>query len=459
MALNGHVHWHEGLFLRPHHLQLMQRGLRGSLAELRELTWAYPWGLVRAELSADALENMMVRFDRLHAVLPSGVEVRFPDSSDLPPLDISRAFESGPSGFTVLLGVPLWYQSRANSIELGEEADWRTKRIYRVGEAENADENTGENPQPLLVRRVNARLMLESDDQTDMEVMPLLRIVHATGEDVGMPRLDEGFIPSCMVLGGSPTLRDAVRDLVNQVEASRKELVARMRVGFSMDTIRGPQIEQLMRLTALNRFSGSLPSLIQSPSVTPFALYLQLRELLGELAALQPDRDQFDAPAYDHARPGVSFMDLLARIRGLLKGAVPPSFLKLGFARDGDTLSVQLEDTHLTTPTDYFLGVRTREDAQAVAKTVENADEFKLMAPSLLGRNIYGVKLSEERHPPLQLPAESGLHYFRLNRGESARMWERITQEKAMSIKWLGLEGSDYDVTLFMPIPGAEGAS
>lgn len=454
MGLNGHVHWHEGLFLQPHHLQTMQRGMIEALAAERRLRTAYPYGLVEARLSADALENMLVRFDKLRVIMPSGLEVNFPENADLPALDIKAALESSTAGFTVHLGVPLWYPSRGNTIELGQQGDHRDRRLYRVVEMERPDENTGENPRPVLVRKINARLMLESDDRTDMETLPLLKIGHGAGQDVGLPRQDPSFVPPCFVLSGSPTLRELVRDLSNQIEASRKELVLQMtRGGFSVEAMRGVQFEQMLRLTTLNRFSGRLPHMVAAPGVTPFEVYLELRELLGELAALHPDRDQFEAARYDHDNPAIAFNELSTKIRGLLRGSVAARFLHVNFVKDGPIHVAELTEEHLTQPTEYFLGVKSRQDPRAVQRLVENADEFKLMAKTMVTRNIFGVKLEAERTPPLELPSQTGLSYFRLMRSDSARMWERIKEEKQLAARWPDAENSDFSLTLYMTLP------
>lgn len=454
MGLNGHVHWHEGLFLQPHHLQTMQRGMIEALAAERRLRTAYPYGLVEARLSADALENMLVRFDKLRVIMPSGLEVNFPENADLPALDIKAALESSTAGFTVHLGVPLWYPSRGNTIELGQQGDHRDRRLYRVVEMERPDENTGENPRPVLVRKINARLMLESDDRTDMETLPLLKIGHGAGQDVGLPRQDPTFVPPCFVLSGSPTLRELVRDLSNQIEASRKELVLQMtRGGFSVEAMRGVQFEQMLRLTTLNRFSGRLPHMVAAPGVTPFEVYLELRELLGELAALHPDRDQFEAARYDHDNPAIAFNELSTKIRGLLRGSVAARFLHVNFVKDGPIHVAELTEEHLTQPTEYFLGVKSRQDPRAVQRLVENADEFKLMAKTMVTRNIFGVKLEAERTPPLELPSQTGLSYFRLMRSDSARMWERIKEEKQLAARWPDAENSDFSLTLYMTLP------
>jgi len=99
-----------------------------------------------------------------------------------------------------------------------------------------------------------------------MEVLPLLRIVRAVGDDVGLPKEDPEYVPACMVLSGSPILREMVRDLVSQVEASRKELVVQLsRGGFSLENLRGLQFEQLMRLRSLSHYSARLPQMVLAP--------------------------------------------------------------------------------------------------------------------------------------------------------------------------------------------------
>jgi type VI secretion system protein ImpJ len=447
------VHWHEGLFLLPHHLQRFQRSLSDGDSAERRLNWAYPYGLVEARLSSDDLENMRIRFDHLHAIMPSGEEVRFPRDAELPAVDIKQAFESR-GRFVVYLGLPLWFDARANCVSPGQTVDGRAKILYRVVETEVADENTGENAKAMLQRRLNARLLLEDDDRSDLEVIPLLRVTRAAGEDVGLPQQDPEFVGPCFVLNGSATLRELVRDLSSQVLASRQELVIQVtRGGFSIDTMRGIQFEQIMRLRTLNRYGAHLEALIETSNVAPFEIYVLLRELMGELAALHPDRDLFETAPYHHDNPYPVFSELAAKIRQLLRGSVAPSFLKAPFTDVNGLLSATLTDEHLQRPTDYFLGIRTKEDPQALARLVEDPDRFKLMPQSMASRAIRGVVLKEERFPPLELPAQSGLYFFRLLRGESSRSWQQIQAEKVAVVRWTGHESADYDITLYMTLP------
>jgi type VI secretion system ImpJ/VasE family protein len=460
MTIKGQIHWYEGLFLQPHHLQYMQSYFAENFARDRRLYWNFSYGVVEAKISDDQLENMRVSFDRLHVVMPSGLEVNVPDNAYLPSLDIKEAFASSSGPLTLSLGVPTWSPSRSNVIEKDAEQDWRIKRRYRVAEIEKPDENTGENPRSILVRQINARLLLDSDNHSDLEVLPLLKIVHAAGEDVGLPRRDPAYIPPCLVIGGSPVLAELLRDITNQVMASRNELVVQVnRGGFSIENMRGVQFEQVLRLRTLNRFSARLGSLIHNPnSVTPFQMYMELRQLLAELAALRPDRDQFEIVEYEHDNPAIAFNEVSARIRSLLKGVVRAKFLKVSFSMDQEhhILVATLTDEALSLPNEYFIAIKTKRDPSELAELVLDRDKFKLMPKSLANQRVFGVKLNRELYPPVELPAQVGLHYFRVMRSESARLWERIQQEKSIAVRWPGIESSDFQVTLYMTVPDKE---
>ena len=452
--MSSHVHWHEGLFLQPHHLQRLQRSVYEEATTNRRLLRSYPAGVVEMQLSPDELANFRLRFERLLAILPSGLVIDFPDNADLPAFDLKTLFSTGGSTFDLHLAVPLWQLKRANAFAIGEAADARAKLLFKPVEVMLADENTGDNPKPVLLRRINARVLGPGDDRNDLETLPLLRLVRATGEALGQPKIDPEYVPPCIFLTGSPVLHRLVRDLVAQVQASRQELVVQVtRGGFSLETLRGAQFEQLMRLRTLNRFAARLGALLGAAGVAPFDWYLELLDLHAELAALHPDRDDANLPDYDHERLFAVFEQVDAKIRGMLRGVVTASYLKLAFTREPGIFAATFTDEHFTKPVEYFLGVRSKLDPREVTRMVEDADQFKFMPRSMATRAIRGVVLKEERIPPLQLPAQTGLNYFRVNRADSGRVWSQIQLEKEAVLRWPDADGSDFEITLFMTLP------
>jgi len=449
------IHWHEGLFLLPHHLQRFQHQVHNGLTLERRLSRSFPYGIIEARVSSEDLRVGKVRFDCLHAVLPSGTEVRYPEEAELPVLDIKAAMEESDR-VTVSLAVPLWAKNRANCVAEDDNTLSFQKVLYKVVESEWADENTGENRMPILHRRTNATLVVGEAIPNDMEVIPLLRLVRSSGEEVGLPRQDTEFSGPCIVLDGSIALRDITRSLSSQVLACREELIIQINRGaFSLENVRGVQFEQLILLQTLNRAAARLETLLLIPAVPPIQVYRDMRDLLGDLSALHPNRDLFNAPAYDHDNPYPCFREIADRIRLFLRGGVTQSFLKVNFTPQGDYLHADLTDEHLSHPTDYFLGVRTKQDPVQLARFVENEDQFKLMPASLVERAVRGVVLKEERLPPLELPTQNGLHYFHLLRDKSPDVWSMIVREKSAIVRWTDHSDADYQVTLYMTVPPA----
>jgi type VI secretion system protein ImpJ len=447
------VHWHEGLFLQPHHLQTMQHRLQRDIRSARALLAPFCFGIIESRLSHDDLADGRIRFEYLKVIMPSGQEVFFPEDANLPALDIKAELVRGAGPLEVLLAVPLWARKRANAFRQGESADPRVKLLYIPEEArEVADENTGENPQVIHIRKINARIVHSGDDVSDMEFLPLLRVVRSSGEESGKPRQDPEFVPPSLLLRSSPTLHGLARDLVAQIDACREQnRVKASTGGLGLEV----KWELTMRLTTLSRFCGSLPSIVEEGIVSPFHLYLQLRELLGELMALHPQKTNFACQPYDHLDPFRSLKELDLRIRELIRVAPGRDPLRVPFAGVAGLLRAELEAQHFEKPTGYYLGVKTRVERTKLALYLVDGNKFKLMPRSMEQMAIFGMELKELNNPPLELPGQNDLHYFGVSLSSNPRRWDQIRQDKAVSLVWNNTEFdlSDAVFTLYMTLP------
>ena len=449
------VHWHEGLFLQPHHLQLMQRELQMETRAAR--TWLSPYlhGILDVRLSQDDLADGRIRFERLHVIMPSGLEVKYPEAASLPSFDVRAALAQGVGKVDILLGVPLWAKNRANAFRIGDPPDTRIKLLYLPEETQGlADENTGENPQVVFLRRINARVLLRSDDASDLETLPLLRIIRDVGAAAGQPRQDPDFVAPAILLRSSSFLHDLIRNLTAQLNASREQLRVKVAGGGHGMEVRW---ELSLKLLVLNRFCSSLPGLVEEGLVHPHSIYLMLRECLGELLALNPGNAQFNCLPYEHLDPLPAFVELDRKIRAEIRVARAAEPLKVVFTGAPGMRRAALEAQHLERPTGYYLGVKTRADRSKLAAYVVDANKFKLMPRSMETVAIFGVELKEENFPPLELPGESDLHYFRLVPLTNPRRWEQVKTDKALSLVWNNAEFdlSDAVFTLYMPLPAS----
>jgi len=418
--------------------------------------FAYPYGIIESQLSTEALTNKLIQFHSLRVVMPSGLVIDTPNNADLPTRSIAARFDADSDPFIVYLGVALWQEGRANTID-PTSGDSDSRRLWTVRTLERPDENAGDNAQRVPVRRLNARLLLEDDDKTDLEYIPLFRVMHATRQDSDVPVEDASFVPPCLLMRGSRNLRAKVDGLVNQVESERGELARQMqRSGFAVDTIRGgEQIDQILRLRTLNLHAATLRHVVDSPGTTPAEMYLSLRQLHAELAALAPQRDPFDLPAYDHDSPSLAFAELLISIPPLLSRTKSGMTWVVDLKPEGSLLVAPLTEEQVTAPIEYFLAIRTPRDPRELRDLVQDGIRFRLASRKKLLSPLVvrEVKLQEERAPQ-GLPAPNDVTYFRLMRTEgpsSVTAWSGIVADKTVALKWQGIPIGDLkEVKLYM---------
>ena len=142
------IHWHEGMFLRPHHFQAADRHAAPSLGQHIRWDVHHDWGLRPIEIDPDALGSFRfvvrplearLRDGTLVSACPTTARARARPQARLPAASRGRRLprpsrSGGPASRTPGPDVP-------------------TPR-YLVDNLALEDENTGVNPQPVSVRRL-----------------------------------------------------------------------------------------------------------------------------------------------------------------------------------------------------------------------------------------------------------------------------------------------------------------
>ena len=72
------VHWFEGMFLSPQHLQAADRHALRRLQETEEWYNPFAWGLRSVEIDQAALANFMVDLQSCEARFPDGTHLSIP---------------------------------------------------------------------------------------------------------------------------------------------------------------------------------------------------------------------------------------------------------------------------------------------------------------------------------------------------------------------------------------------
>ena len=142
---NHAVHWGEGLFLRPQHLQAAERHSREELRISENWGQGYPYGLQSIDIDEDALANWRVVLRTCHIRLHDGTHLRYPEDANLAALDLPKDAFDRQSTVMVHLAVPPLRLGHSNAAPQAGDATVR----YLVDSMEIEDENQPGNPQPV----------------------------------------------------------------------------------------------------------------------------------------------------------------------------------------------------------------------------------------------------------------------------------------------------------------------
>jgi type VI secretion system protein ImpJ len=449
------VHWHEGLFLLPQHLQLQQKFVLDRLAAERPFMHRFGWGVVDLDLNLTG-EAISVR--RLKAVTRSGVFLDYPNNVSIARAEgvAAEIARTGGRGFKVSLALPLWSENQANAFKIGEDSNPLRKRRYLLREETVADENEGGDKKPVWVRQFNARLMLESesDQASGLEMIPLARVAPSPGAQ--LPTIDEQFAPPLLRLKGCRELFDLVQKLVNQIGLARTSLRSQIQEGgFNLESLHGNQLDLLLRLRTVNQFLPRLEALVEADQAAPFELYCELASMCGELTALDPASEPVAGKGFLHEAPYEQFARLDQKIREYVEPKSRRTYVEIKFTQLGERRwRAETDGRLLEAATDVYLCVDSPETREEVTGLVADAFRFQLQPRSLDLKANQGVPV-KEMNTPRGLPAMQNFHYFRVERtldADAARLWKRILEEQKVAVYWGAKETTKIDNISFFII-------
>lgn len=450
MRFEEEINWSEGLFLQPHHLQRMQRNILRDVRLSRALTMTHSFGLLDFELDETALFGNRAVIRRFSAVMPEGEELSMPGNVALAALDLSPEVQGKEKSFKLCLALPSWSEFDANLTDEGSSA----KRLFVSHDEKVRDENTGDNEIEISHRRYNARLTTDLRDNADLQLLPLAR-VKVIRRDDAEPRLelDRTYIPPFIALSDDCPLTGLTEELVAQIRSRRAKLYQDLAAsGYTTDALSGSTLYNVLQLQSLNSTGGTIAALLSARS-TPFAMYLALRELMGELLALQPLRSFVEAD-YNHLDCAPAYLDLLSGIRALIMAEGVSSYVKVELERrpNGTGGIFRLKDEHIVAADEYYLAITCADDPRRVVTAVEHGDNIRLVSPSGQNQRTRGIKLAEVRYPPRFLPAVPDAIWFRLDRAESSRIWDDVRDASAMLLDWADGVFPKLAVTLYVSL-------
>jgi type VI secretion system protein ImpJ len=425
------------MFLRPHHFQAAQRHTQ-YLTNLGD-KWDhyYNWGLCSADIDLDALANHRLVVHGLKARLRDGSLVSIPDEGTLPTLDLKTAFAENNNP-TVCLAVPVANLKQANVSANGPVERAR----FRLDVQDMEDENTGFNPQPIQVRLLNLKLVLDTADRAGYDMLPICR-VHKSANAEATPELDVTYIPPVLACEAWQPLRTGIVQQIYDRIGQRIQLLAEIVVsrGITFDSQAEGDPQIFAQLRVLNESYALLGTLCFAQGVHPFPAYLELCRLVGQLAIFGPARRPPDLPRYDHDDLGGCFYRVKQYIDTLFEDAPQPDYKERPFIGAGLRMQVTLEPSWLESINQLFVGVKSTLPAEECVRLLTTQSQLDMKigssdrADEIFKRGMAGLRFAHSPRPPRALPTMPGLIYFQVDRDSHRDEWQNVQKALTLAIR------------------------
>ncbi|MGQ9575792.1 MAG: type VI secretion system baseplate subunit TssK [Thermoguttaceae bacterium] len=428
------VHWHEGLFLQPHHLQAADRYWTELVQTCEQWDHHYNYGLRGFQFSHEAIGNYQFQVNACQARMKDGTLISLEPGQEPDRVDLKEAFAQ-ESKVRVFLAVPKLRLGKANvgTRPAGQERYVETRRPVQ-------DETTGGNEQELALRDLNVRVMLSTQDLGGYEVLPVAQ-VERVGEREAAPQLDTSYIPPLLAVDAWPPLgRDTVRaiyDMIGKkIEVLSEQVVNR---GITLVSQEPGDLDRLLMLAQLNGAYATLHVLTFASGIHPLAAYTELVRIVGQLSIFSPQRRPPDIPAYDHDDLARIFSWVKQQIELLLQSIRDYEYEQRFFVGEGHGMRVSLESRWLGPDWQWYVGVLrgSLTPEQCIALLSPGALNWKLgssrQVEALFKYGQIGLQLTPLAQAPRALPPSKDWVYYQVSRGNAA--WKDVLETQTLAMR------------------------
>jgi type VI secretion system protein ImpJ len=427
MAWANKVIWSEGMFLRPAHFQQHVRYVENLVERRCGVLRSHPWGFKALKLDEALLSLGKVAIVHAQGVFPDGTPFNVPDDDDPPPpLDLGAA---DARDAVVQLGVPV---RRVSAMEINPGNGTAGLVRCTVKEVEAVDTHTAVAERaPLQVGRLNLKLFLERDGQSELVPLGVARVVEC--RDDRSVTLDESFLPPVLDCRAAPALASMVTELQGLLHQRAEALAGRIsaagRGGIS-------EVADFLLLQVVNRHEPLIAHLGSVGSLHPQTFYAHALALAGELATFtHPGKRPPAFPPYRHEDPQPAFRAVMAELRRSLSAVLEQNALPLPLEERKYGIRVStIADRTLLENAGFVLAVRAhlpteelrrRFPAQVKVGPVEQIRQ-------LVNVQLPGIGVRPLAVAPRQLPYHSGFVYFELDR--ASEFWAGLRNSGGFAI-------------------------
>lgn len=429
MTQLSRVVWREGMHLAQHHFQAQNRYFEDTVHFALSNLFYAPYGLIGAELDANALRNGSVALVHARGVMPDGTPFHVPDGDPPPaPLTIRDLFSPTQDSHLVLLTIAPYRRDGANCST--GESDARALR-YTLESHRVLDETTGRDEKPVPMGRKNFSLALDTGDAAARVALPLARVKR---DGMGSFLYDPDYIPPLLQVGASERLQEMLTRLVEMLDAKSAALGA----GVTRQTLgdfASHEVATFWLLHAVHSALGPLRHHLAVKRTRPEQVFAELSRLGGALCTFALDSHPRALPAYDHDHLDACFDALDRHIRSHLEIIIPSNAVTIPLQQSAAYLYTgAVADARCFNRARWFLGVRS---SVGEAETINRVPRLVKVCsakftPELVRRAYPGLTLEYVNAPPAAIAPRPDVQYFSIS--QAGPCWETLVQTQEVGV-------------------------
>jgi type VI secretion system protein ImpJ len=450
MKYLSRVVWSEGMYLGPHHFQAQSRYFEDSIHFAADSLWFEPWGLIGAQLDAEALQNGTVSLLHARGIFEDGLPFHIPESDAAPAArQIADLFPPTRDTVTVMLAVPPRKPEGVN-VAAPESKNGRNIR-FRAEARTLHDETNGRDEKTVHLGRKNIELLLDTEIKDDVEPMITLPVARIMRDGSGRYAFDPTFIPPCIDISASERLMAILRRLLEILE-DKSATFSRPKTGDkrTWSEFAARDIANFWLLHTVNAALAPLRHLYLSRRGHPEALFFEMLRLGGALCTFGVDSHPSKLPLYSHLNLDKCFADLDLHIRTHLETIAPTQFISIPLVKRADFFyEANVTDQRCLDRSRWIFAIRSKIGEPELIGRTPNLVKLcsKQFVPQLVKRALPGMSLTHVPVPPAQIPSRVDFQYFSVSK--AGPCWDHIVQTRQVGL-YVPAELPEPDVELYV---------
>ncbi|WP_419811107.1 type VI secretion system baseplate subunit TssK [Bacterioplanoides sp.] len=438
------VFWRQGMFLQPQHFQYAELSQAENLNKIREFSRPWFWGVSELSLAKESLATKHIDIEKATLIFQDGAMVDTASNAVLQGRSLADVDIDPEEPLTVYIGVKKLSSLEANVTVVHNDEDVAkvSTRFYTKADPE-AVSDVYQNDQQAEVQSLFYKLKIifehELDDHADYLVIPVTRIA-LDGERLVYVKQ---YIPPMVNIGSSDIAMSLIKELRDELSGRAFQLnsIADASANNSAD----PNILRYrLGLQALSRYVPRFLHVSETTSVSPWDVYGQMRELVGEASIfsrninfLGENKDgESELPPYHHVNVWECFNAARTLITQLLNEiSIGPQFL-VEFSRNETRYQVEIPNEFFEGQVDFYLILNTEspwsDHSQSFLTTAKLAEPD--MVDILIERSLPGIGVLHMPGPPAGLPKKSHANYARIDVHDEK--WSHVANKQRLSLVW-----------------------